>query len=149
MVDEDNCCIFAVGNEGRVGQFSFDFQGKFGRVIKQYTNLGLGEVFSSFALGDLILLGGDYGRFGFIHKKSKQVLKKKFQVAPEYINSIQLCLVQGNQNQKPSQIKALLAVSGSEHDYASFQTDVFDFTPLISKQKLTQSITSGKHSAKF
>ena len=121
-------------------QFSLDFQGNFGKLLKDYGDLKLGNITSSCSFGDFAVFGGDNGKLAFINVKNREYLGNTFELAPKKIHSIEICWVK----QKHSQSKALLAVSGYYYDYF-FKTDLLDITNIISNaitikidQKLNQ-----------
>ena len=125
LLDEDNSCFFVGGKDLKVLQFSTDFRGNFGRIIKVYKILDLGKIFCSCSLGDKIAFGGTKKCIGFIDVKKRKTLKIKLQVAPLMTLSMQLYW----ETQKQFQTKALLAVSG--HLYDNINTDIFDVTQFI------------------
>ena len=110
-------------------QYSLDFQGNFGRAIKDYGDIKLENIYSSYFLGDVIVFGGQHGKIDFLDIKKRKFLKIKFKVAPKNIYSMELSLIKQNQ----SESKVFLTMSGEDYDYSS-KTDVFDITDFISNQ---------------
>ena len=111
-------------------QYSIDFQGNFGRIIKKYGNLKLNKILSSSFLGNVIVFGGDQGKLGFIDVKKRKKLHYKFQVKPCNIHSIQLCWLKETQTQ--SEEKVFLTVNGNDYDhYLISKPEVFDVTHFI------------------
>ena len=142
LLDEKNSCMFSGDYDGRVIQFSLDFEENPGKVLKDYGDLGVGYITSSILLGDVAVFGGWNRNLGFIDIQKQEHLGNKFDFAPKYIKSIQLCQVQ----KTPSQSKTLLTVSGDEYDYSS-KTDVLDVTEILPtsfKAKIKQAQASPK-----
>lgn len=129
LLHEDHSCLFVANFEGRLVQYSLDFQGHLGRVIKDYGDLKLGWISSSLWLGDVLVFGGSKNNLAFIHIQNRCNLGNNFQVAPKFIHSIDLGWVR--QHQSPS--KAFLIVAGQHYD--SLKTDFFDITRFLSNSQ--------------
>ena len=127
MLNEENLSLLVADEEGRVLQLSFDFQGNLGKILKDYGKLGMGEIFSSCWLGNIAVFGGGK-RIAFINTQKREFMGYSFDLAPHFIDSIQLCW-----SQKKSQPKALLMVSGLYYDY-NRKTDVVDVTKIFPKE---------------
>lgn len=125
LLDEKHSCIFVSGMDGRMMQYSLDFQGICGRVIKNYGDLKLENVFSSCLLGEGAVFGGKMGKLCFIDIETRRNLGNQFELAPTCILSIELCRVKKN-----SQSKALLTVSGIYCNPS--KTYVLDITRFLS-----------------
>ena len=107
---------------------SFDFQGNFGKILKDYGDLGLECIICSYLLGDIAVFGGCNGKLAFINTQKREFMGYSFWLAPFFIFSIELCWIQNK-----SQPKALLIVSGNNYSYKRI-TIVLDVTLLFSKK---------------
>ena len=127
LINEENLSLLVGGSDGRLLQKSFNFQGNLGKILKDYGDLGIGRIYSSCLLGNIAVFGGYNYKLAFINTQKREFMGYSFDLAPEYIYSIELCWVQN----KP-QPKALLTVSGENYDYNG-KTDVLDVTHLFPK----------------
>ena len=125
LLDEKNLSLLIGDGDGRLLQMSFNFQGNFGKIFKDYGDLGLGWIYYSCLLRDIAVFGGENGKLAFINTRQQKFMGYSFDLAPEIIYSIELCWIQNK-----SQPKALLMVSGDYYDYNG-KTDVLDVTQLV------------------
>ena len=107
---------------------SFDFQGNLGKIVKDYGDLGMGRIYSSYWLGDIAVFGNFNKKLAFINTRQREFMGYSFDLAPRNINSIQLCWIK-----KKSQLKILLIVTGISYVYYK-RTDVLDVTQLFPKE---------------
>ena len=122
-------------------QYSLDFQGNFGRVLKEYVDLKLGEIYSSCFIQNVAVFGGNKAKLAFIHSKKRQILENKFPLTTHYIYSIELAKL------RPSEAKVFLTISGSNFSHFSSKTDFLDVTHFISnaiKPKLNKKVKAFK-----
>ena len=127
LLDEKNWSFLIGDGYGRVLQMSFDLQEKLGKILKDYGDLEIGWIYSSYLLGDIAVFGGGNHKLAFINTQKRELMGYSFDLAPRRIYSIELCWIQ-----KKSQPKALLMVSGRDYDYNG-KTDVLDVTQLFPK----------------
>ena len=137
LLDEKNWSLLVGDENGRLLQMSFDFQGNFGKILKDYGKLEMGCISSSYLLGNIAVFGGGEHKLAFINTQKREIMGYSFDLAPKYILSIDLCWIQNK-----SQPKAFLTVSGRDYDY-NRKTDVLNVTQLFPKHmrnKNNQSI---------
>ena len=133
LIDEKNWYLLVGDEDGRLLQMSFDFQGNLGKILKDFGNLELNRILSSYLLGDIAVFGGRNGKLAFINTRKREFLGYNFDLAPQLIYSIELFWIQNK-----SQPKALLMVSGEYYDYDG-KTDVLDVTMLFPKKIRSQN----------
>ena len=128
LLDEKNYFLLIGDFDGRVLQMFFDFQGNLGKIMKDYGELGMDEICFSYLLGDFAVFGGEHGNLAFINTRQREFMGLSFDLAPEYIYSIELCWIQNK-----SKAKALLMVSGESYNNNK-KTDVLDVTLFFTKK---------------
>ena len=133
MLDEENSTLLIGNKRGGLLQLSFDFQGNFGKILKDYGDLGIGGILSSYLLGNIAVFGGRNRKLAFINTQKREFLGYSFDLAPQYIESIELCWIH-----KQTLPKALLTVSGEDYNYNE-KTDVLDVTLLFPKHMRNQN----------
>ena len=67
LLNEKNWSLLVGDHKGRVLQMSFDFQGKLGKILKDYGDLGMRRICSSYLLGDIAVFGGENHKLAFIN----------------------------------------------------------------------------------
>ena len=96
-------------------------------VLKTYPFLGIGYIISSFIIGNLVIFGG-HNNIRVVDMEKGEVLGDAFTTAMGWINSIQVCRVEINNDNK-----YVLCVSGYSVDYSENKSDIYDITETVMK----------------
>ena len=98
------------------------------KVLRDYANLGIGELLSSASKGHLVVFGGNESKFVVIDVQSRRILGVPTVTAVNLILSVAICSV--------SDSKCFVCVTGQGLDYSGNKSDVFDFSELVCKDKI-------------
>ena len=116
--------------KGIVVQYLLD--GHTGKVIKNYGDIGIGQLYSSAKLGRLAVFGGNYSEIVFIDTLTKQILFERIKVAIKVIYSLEFCIMDKKNN------KVLLSISGCGSDYSDNKTDLLDVSAICKSLNLME-----------
>jgi hypothetical protein len=91
-------------------------------MVKDYENIGIGEILSVEQIGNLLVFGGYLNALIAIDSVNQKVLKGKVDTAIRYIHSLQVC-------ELPNQ-EMYLSVNGKDPSYSNDKSDLYDVTDL-------------------
>ena len=100
-----------------------------GAVVKKYTEIKIGDITSSAAIGHLAFFGGyDTSLVKIIDTLDHRPLEGVYKTAIQRIWSMKICRVSAEQ--------VLLSIAGSRPNYTEAQTDILDISDLLKQHKL-------------
>ena len=105
-----------------VSQYGRDSSGVM-KMLRNYKDVGVGDVFASDIAGDIAVVGGQHGKITFINMQTRTLLQKGIQTAIKQIWSLKFCRI--------SETEMHLIVGGRGKDYSDSKTDLFDVSSLF------------------
>ena len=144
LIDEERMCMFIGNWKGMLVEFSLDTNGYSRKIVKDYGDLGIGNIRSSLKIGNIAVFGGTKSSVALIDIDNTQNLGIISDLAVGSIYSIELCRVKNNK----SDVKLLLTVTGRDYDYSSSKTDVLDITEFIKSRGNNGKILNNQHMIK-
>ena len=131
LYDPETYSLFAGDFNGHLHQYKHQKTGDSGSftLVKDYGNIGLGQLQSSELVGDVAIFGGNDYCLGVVDVKKKELVEGTFETAFEYIESLQAC--------KVSMTRTLLSVGGSFPSYSELRSDIFEVKTGISDDPVT------------
>ena len=127
MFPEIDCFVAVEDNDsrGKVTQICLSS----GKVIKEYTNLGIGKIFTAKRIKNLCFLGGNNFLIRVIDVFSRSLILGPFKTSIGDILSIQICPVTTESH------KIFLGITGRFLDFSNDKTDLFEITKFVEKYK--------------
>ena len=126
--DQDSRTLLAGDWKGHLVEYDLDLQKGQGRTTKKHGDLGIGWIYSSFGSMGLVFFGGSENNVRVYDLARKKMLPGSIETAIRYILSLQVCVVDKS--------RVYLAVVGSNTNYSSTKSDLYDVTGLLGKVSL-------------
>jgi hypothetical protein len=123
ILNEKQDMFFALeGNNGfgNIVQYSVSS----GRVIKNFKNMLLSEIYAGALLGNWLFFGGITNMIGVLNIRTQELFPNYLETAIEYMYSVDAV-------QSLNKKKAFLIVGGYYQDYSQTKTDLFDISTMI------------------
>lgn len=95
------------------------------KVVKNYGNLGMGQIHSCVNHGRFAFVAGEKSCFLVIDLFARQIVVEKISSAIQKSSSMKICKVKKD--------TTLLCLSGINPNYSDSKTDVFDISDLVNK----------------
>lgn len=140
IFDEDSRSLFAGDFNGHLVQYDLDLEAQTGGKVKDYGDLNINSIRSSFRFTGFVFFGGK-SAFRVLDLCSMEMLNGHIESAIKQIQSLQVCAVDRS--------RIFLAAIGFESHYSSYNSDLFDLGVLledvsISKEVINKSSTNSK-----
>jgi hypothetical protein len=119
--------VLAGDDRGNVKQYDMNQGRSRHTLLKDYGNLGIGNIFSGAIYEHVAVFGGDSYSFRFINVVKRQLIHKVCKSSVKWIRSLEFI--------KVSQNKIFLSITGSDVDYSKTEGDLFEFTDFRRKIK--------------
>ena len=130
--DQDSRTLLAGDDDGHLVEYDLDLQKGQGRTTKKHGDLGIGFIYSSFGSVGLVFFGGSENNVRVYDLARKKMLPGSIETAIKYIYSLQVCVVDKS--------RVYLAVVGSNTNYSSTKSDLYDVTGLFGKVPLPSGL---------
>ena len=122
LYDPETRSLFAGDYYGHLHQYQYEHQKSKDTqsfsLVKDYGDIGLGELLSSEVVGDVAIFGGSMYCFCAVELRKMQLVKGTFKTAFQSIDSLQAC--------KVSKSRTLLSVGGSYPSYSESTSDILE-----------------------
>lgn len=110
-------------------QYHLDLENQKFSKTKDYGDLKIGRIYSSFEYLGLVFFGGRDSRLRVLDLSKKKLIQGHLSTAIEYILSLQVCVV--------GKSRVYLVVVGKEPDYSSSKSDLYDLQLLTKNRSLS------------
>lgn len=120
--DDSNTLLVADKNS-HVIEYRISLQDKSCTTVKEYGNIGIGSIYSSFIFLNFVFFAGTKKKVRVFDLTCKKLLPGHIETAIGLIYSLQVCLVEKS--------RIYLAVSGAFPKYTPTKTDLFDLGGLL------------------
>jgi predicted transcriptional regulator len=127
---EELSMLLVGDNAGKLTQYHYDSGNNSWSVVKEYGDLGIGQVISGIRIGHLVIFGG-YESYSLrvVDSMKMEIQGDPFKTAIEVIYSISLG--------KVSESQVILYLSGWGGKYSETASDVLDITELMKEYKVS------------
>ena len=123
VYDEDTGSFYSGDTNGRLFKCKLDKTSKTFERVKDFGDLGIGYIISSYRFKHFVFFGGILNRIIVLDLSTGELLPRHLETAIGCICSLQVCVMNHN--------KIYLAVSGTSYNYSGDKTDLFDVTDLL------------------
>ena len=123
IFDNDSGTLLAGDWNDHVVQYDLDLVNKTFKLVRDFGDIGVGGVRSSFRFMQYVFFGGNNYKLKVFDLASKQMLPGHIETGVGWILSLQVCALDKS--------RILLAVVGYNYKYSSNQSDLYDLRDLM------------------
>ena len=127
--DEDTRSLYIGDSYGDLQKYKINTTSKTCEEVRNYFNIGIGEISSSYRFMHFVFFGGNKGKIKVLDLSTDKLLPGHLQTSIGYITSLQVYL--------KNLEEIYLAVSGCKPDYSNDKTDLFNMANLFQNDLLT------------
>lgn len=136
VYEKDTESLYIGNNDGQLSQYKVFFKNQTFQLVKDYGNLGIDDITSSYQFRHFVFFGGYNNKIRVLDMSTGRLLPGFLKTSIQWIRSLQVC------EKNTEQI--YLAVSGSKSDYSENKTDLFDLTGLLRKDLVISANLNSK-----
>jgi hypothetical protein len=138
--DEVSKSLF-VGGVYELNQYKKYEESKYWFMVRDYGDIGIGDIYSIKQIGNLLVFGGNYKTLIAMDSVKQQILEGEIETAIENIYSLQVCELEYE--------KTYLSVNGSDPNYSYDVSDLYDVTDMVKTFGYTfGTVLENKHNKK-
>ena len=123
IFDEDSGSLVAGDKNEHLVQYHLDLENKKSNQIKNYGDLGIESITSSFLFNGFVFIGAQEYYVKVLNLSQRKILPGEILTGVEMISSLQVCVVDN--------FRIFLAVVGSDYDYSSTESDLYEVHDLL------------------
>lgn len=123
IFDQDSGTLLAGDYQGHLIQYDLDLENQISRQVRDFGELGIETVLSSFRFMGFVFFGGSRSKFRVLDLPSKEMLPGHIETGVEYILSLQISVVDKS--------RVFLAVLGKDYNCSSTESDLYDLGELV------------------
>ena len=128
VYNEDTGFLYSGDVEGHLQKFKINTSSKTCKRVKNYGNIGIDSISSSFRFMHFVFFGGEQRKIKVLDLSTDELILRHLETSSKDICSLQICLKNNKQ--------IFLTVSGGNHNYSNDKTDLFDVSGLLSNDPI-------------
>ena len=134
IFDQDSGTLLAGEWDKYLIQYDLDLVNKKFREVRDFGDLGIGYVYSSFRFMQYVFFGGSNYKLKVFDLSSKEMLPGHIKTGVRDIYSLQVCAIDKS--------RIFLAVLGLNYKYSSNKSDLYDLSDLMKSVTIPKELTN-------